>query len=149
MILLSLNATLLSLNIRLGAATDLRGILNMSDTGDKPTDEDVNESSTAFIQTLEQSGFFDQIRSLEDNLQNIAGDLGAIGKAATQRIEETESLAAHIIAIEAVLKVMLRTHEVDVEKVHEEVTKMTVGSSGSPEGSQTVHQLVGEIFTKN
>ncbi len=125
----------------------------MSDTGDKPTDEETatspSESSAAFIQTLEQSGFFDQIRNLENNLQNIAGDLGSIGEAATQRIEETESLAAHIIAIEAVLKVMLRTHEVDVEKVHEEVTKMTAGSSGNPEGSQTVHQLIGEIFTKN
>ena len=121
----------------------------MSDTGDKPTDEETNESSAAFIKTLEQSGFFDQIRNLESNLQNIAGDLGSIGEAATQRIEETESLAAHIIAIEAVLKVMLRTHEVDVEKVHEEVTKMTADSSGNTEGSQTVHQLIGEIFTKN
>ena len=121
----------------------------MSDTGDKPADENTNESSAAFIQTLEQSGFFDQIRNLEDNLQKIAGDIGAIGKAASQRIEETESLAVHIIAIEAVLKVMLRTHDVDVEKVHGEVTKMTTGSSGNPEGSPAVHQLIGEIFTKN
>ena len=121
----------------------------MSDNGGKPIDNATNESSAAFIQTLEQSGFFDQIRNLESNLQNIAGDLGAIGEAATKRIEETESLAAHIIAIEAVLKVMLRTHNVDIEKVHDEVTKMTVGSSGNREGSPTVHQLIGEIFTKN
>ncbi|MGY9003719.1 MAG: hypothetical protein ACKVIF_11095 [Rhodospirillales bacterium] len=121
----------------------------MSETGDKPTDDSTAVATSVFIQTLETSGFFDQIRNLESNLQNIAGDLGAIGDAASKRIKETESLAAHIIAIEAVLKVVLRTHEVDVEHVHAEVTKMTAESSDNPEGSPTVHQLVGEIFTKN
>ena len=121
----------------------------MSETGDKPIDNSTVVASSVFIQTLEQSGFFTQISNLESNLQNIAGDLVAIGDAASKRIDETESLAAHIIAIKAVLKVVLRTHQVDVEQVHAEVTQMTSESSGNPEGSSTVHQLVGEIFTKN
>ena len=121
----------------------------MSESSDNPKDNTTDVTSSVFIQTLEQSGFFDQIKNLEGSLQKIAGDLRDIGDAASKRIDETESLAAHIIAIEAVLKVMLRTHEVDVEQVHTEVTKMTSGSSENPEGSPTVHQLVGEIFTKN
>jgi regulator of replication initiation timing len=121
----------------------------MSETGDKPIDNSTAVASSVLIQTLEQSGFFSQISNLESNLQNIAGDLSAIGDATSKRIEETESLAAHIIAIEAVLKVVLRAHEVDVEQVHAEVTKMTSEASGNSEGSSTVHQLVGKIFPKN
>ncbi len=98
-----------------------------------------------FIKTLEQSGFFRQIGDLEGNLSRIASDLSSIGERATERVEEVETLAAHVVAIEAVISVLLRTHPVDIADVQTEVTRRTEALSDSPGGSPTVQAVAADL----
>lgn len=103
-------------------------------------------SADAFVKTLEQSNFFRQMGDLKDNLARVAGDLASIGERATERSEEVEGLAAHVMAIEAVLAVVLRDHPVDGEAVRAEVARRSEVLSGCPEGSPTVQAVARDII---
>ena len=104
--------------------------------------------SRAFIEQLEASGFFTQIKNLETNLKTIAGDLAGLGKTATQRLEETESLAAHVLAVEAILSVMLKSYPVDADLVRAAVTDKTTDLTGNSEGSPAVQQIVDDLLER-
>ena len=94
-----------------------------------------DNASTVFIEHLEATGFFEQIKNLETNLKTIAGDLASLGQTATQRLEETESLAAHVLAVEAILSVMLKSDPVDADLVRAAVTDKTTDLTGNSENS--------------
>ena len=70
---------------------------------------DPGDGNQVFIDLLESSGFFKQIHSLEDNLKIIAEELKTFGESAAQRMDETENLSAHVLAMEAILAVMLKS----------------------------------------
>ncbi|MCH7486736.1 MAG: hypothetical protein IIC04_07080, partial [Proteobacteria bacterium] len=102
------------------------GIHGMSDEqGQNP-----DSASETFIEQLEAAGFFKQIKNLETNLKTIAEDLVSLGQKATQRLEETESLAAHVLAVESILAVMLNSNPLDADQVRAAVTEKTAGLSG-------------------
>jgi hypothetical protein len=108
---------------------------------------DLGKASKMFIEHLEGTGFFSQIKDLEANLQTIAGDLKNLGTTATQRLEETESLAAHILAIESILTVMLKASPVDGDTVRAAVKDKTAALSGEAEGSSTVHSIAADLLS--
>lgn len=99
----------------------------------------------AFVKTLEQSSFFRQMGELKENLARVSSDLATIGDRATERSEEVETLAAHVMAIEAVLSVMLKDHPVDADAVRAEVVRRSEVLSGCPEGSPTVQAVARDI----
>lgn len=104
--------------------------------------------SEAFLAELEKMGFFQQIQGLETNLSKLAEDLRALGKTATQRLEETDSLAAHVLAVEAILTVLIKSVPVDAEAVKAVIKEKTAEISGNPEGSPTVHAVAAEFLAK-
>ncbi len=110
------------------------------------TDGATPDSSRAFLEHLEGSGFFEQIGDLEKNLQSIASELKNFGETAARRMEETENLAAHVLAIESVLGVMLRTYPVEAEALKAEVVERTAAISGKPDGSPAVHAIAQDIL---
>lgn len=69
----------------------------------------------AMIGRLEAAGFFRQIGELEQALKQIAGDLRRLGDATVPGRGDTESLNAHIVALEAAVAVLMRTLPADVE----------------------------------
>ncbi len=107
-----------------------------------------DNASTAFIEHLEATGFFEQIKKLETNLKTIAADLASLGQTATQRLEETESLAAHVLAVESILAVMLKSNPVAADRVRAAVTDKTAELSGNSEGSPAVQQIVDDILER-
>ena len=107
-----------------------------------------DNASTTFIEQLEASGFFKQIKDLETNLKTIAGDLASLGKTATQRLEETESLAAHVLAVESILSVMLKSNPVDADLARAAVIDKTTDLTGNSEGSPAVQQIVDDILER-
>ena len=123
----------------------ITGIHGMSDEQGKNPDN----ASTAFIEHLEATGFFEQIKNLETNLKTIAGDLASLGQTATQRLEETESLAAHVLAVESILAVMLKANPVTEDQVRAAVTETTADLSGNSEGSPAVQQIVDDILKRS
>ena len=106
------------------------------------------DASQAFLQHLDKSGFFEQIGDLEGNLKTIAGDLKVLGEATVQRLHETESLVAHVLAVEAVLQVVLRSHPVDPAAVKALVKERTAGVGDNADGSLAVLSVVDEILAR-
>lgn len=105
-----------------------------------------DDASEAILEQLDQSGFFQQIGELETNLKAIAGDLQALGETATQRLDETESLAAHILAVEAILSVMVKTYPVDAAAVKALIDKSTADLTGSDDQASPVQGVADSIL---
>jgi len=115
------------------------------------SDQDANGTADAhqqFLELLEQSGFFQQIRSLESNLKTVAGELQSFGGNVAQRMEETENLAAHVLAIESILAVMLKAYPILADDLKTEVKDRTAALSGNADGSPTVQALAADILAK-
>ncbi|MEK9673382.1 MAG: hypothetical protein VW268_12925 [Rhodospirillaceae bacterium] len=106
------------------------------------------EASQAFVKHLEDSGFFNQIRDLEYNLTKIAEELQNFGKVAQARMEESENLAAHILATEAILAAVLKSANVSADDVAAEVKERTAAISGVEEGSPAVHAIAQDILNR-
>lgn len=99
-----------------------------------------------FLKELEGSGFLDQVGTLQSVLSKLSEDISTIGDHATQRLDEVESIAAHVVAIEAVLAVMLKSHSIDPEELRSEVTARTRAFSDDPNGSPTVQAVAADII---
>lgn len=99
-----------------------------------------------FLQKLQATGFFEQVGTLQDSLRTLSEDIAAIGDKASQRLEEMESLAAHVMAMEAVMQVMLETHPVDPQAVKAKVAERTRAFSDDPDGSPTVQAVAADII---
>ncbi len=108
----------------------------------------LTEASQAFYEHLEQAGFFKQIELLEENMKTVADSLGGLSKTATQRMEETESLAAHVIAIEAILTTLLRQCPVDATEVKEVIKETTGDMTDDGDGSPSVQQIATDILKR-
>lgn len=106
------------------------------------------ETSKEFLELLDKTGFFAQIANLEGNLKTIADDLKVLGDSTLNRVQEVETLVVHVLAIEAVLTEMLRTHPLDVAAVKEEVRRKTAESSGQPDGNPAVNAIVDDLFER-
>ena len=107
---------------------------------------ETGDASRAFLEHLERQGFFQQIRDLESNLKKIAEELASFAKAASTRLEETESLAAHLLALQAIVVVLLRRVPVSDEEVRSEVKTRTAAITGNAEGSATVQSVAAEFL---
>ena len=109
-------------------------------------EEKAPDAETLLTQLM-QSGFFEQFGELEKNLRSVAADLKTLGEATTKRQHETESLAVHVLAIEAVLAAVLQKLEVDTGHVRELAQAFT-SEGGSTEGNPAVLSVVEEILTR-
>jgi regulator of replication initiation timing len=107
---------------------------------------ETGDASRAFLEHLERQGFFQQIQDLESNLKIIANELSSFAKAASTRLEETESLAAHLLALQAIVTVLLRQVPVSDEEVKNEVKARTAVLTGNPEGSSTVQTVAADFL---
>jgi acyl-CoA synthetase (NDP forming) len=82
---------------------------------------------------------------LEGNLQSIAGALKGLSDTTVDRVRETENLVAHVLAIEALLTVMLKSSPVDAETVRA-LIKETSTASDNGEGNPKVLAIAEGIL---
>lgn len=106
----------------------------------------MGEQGGTFLKELEDTGFFDQVGTLQSALSKLSTDISTIGAQATQRLDEVESIAAHVMAIEAVLAVLLKSHPVNAEDLKAEVIERTRTFSDNPDGSPTVQAVALDII---
>ncbi|OHC75694.1 MAG: hypothetical protein A3G18_03285 [Rhodospirillales bacterium RIFCSPLOWO2_12_FULL_58_28] len=104
-----------------------------------------DNASSEFLEQLEESGFFRQIKDLEGNLRRISMDIKSLGETATQRLEETESLAAHILAIEAILAVMIKNNPLDEKELKAAIEDKTAALSKEAAGNSAVRVIAENI----
>lgn len=106
----------------------------------------MSDERTELLGRLEDSGFFEQVGTLQESLGQLSEDIATIGDRATQRLDEMESMAAHIMAIESVLAVMLKTHPVSADDVKAMVAARTGALTGDDEGSPAVQAVAQDII---
>lgn len=96
----------------------------------------------AFLGELEAQGFLRQIQEIEGSLKGIAEQLANFSRSATERAQETESFAAHILALQAIVAVLARHANVPPESVAaeigDEIKARTAKLAGNPDGSPEV-----------
>ena len=117
-------------------------------TDEKPEAE-AERGQQAFLDLLEDSGFFQQINSLEENLKVIGDEMKAFGDKTAIRMEETENMAADVLAIESILAVMLKAYPISADELDGEIKDRTAAFSGKPDGSPTVRALAQDILKKS
>ena len=98
---------------------------------------------------LESAGVFSQLGGLESKLTKIVTDLETLGKVASARLQETEDLAAHMLAVEAILEVMMRAAPPDATAVQQAIRERTAELSGNPEGSPSVLAAAAELIGRS
>lgn len=101
--------------------------------------------SADFLKHLEEAGFFKQIAVLEANLKTIADDLKTLGQATIERTSETETLVAHVLAIEAILKAMIQASPIDFEAVRDVIGQTTAAATGGTDGNPKVAAIAETI----
>jgi archaellum component FlaC len=106
----------------------------------------MSEQGGSLFKELEDTGFLDQVGTLQSTLSKLSQDISTIGDHATQRLDEVESIAAHVMAIESVLAVILKSHPVDAEDLKAEVIERTRAFSDHPDGSPTVQAVAMDII---
>lgn len=77
------------------------------------------------IRELGLGTFVEQMGHLQDSLGKVAQGMEALGESALRQSQDTENLAAHILAIEAVLTVVLRQIPIDRNEVRREAERRT------------------------
>jgi len=116
---------------------------------DQHNEDKLANTALGLIEQLNSSGFFNQIRELDTNIKQIVGDLEVLGGLATQRVEETENLAAHLLAMEAILAVILRTYPVDPEAVQAAIREMTNRTSDDPAENDVAQSVIESLLAKS
>jgi hypothetical protein len=104
-----------------------------------------SDPSADFLKHLEEAGFFKQIAVLEANLKTIADDLKTLGQATIERTSETETLVAHVLAIEAILKAMIQAAPIDFEAVRDVIGQTTAAATGGTDGNPKVAAIAETI----
>ncbi len=90
--------------------------------------------------------FFDQIKEIDGNIKKLRDELKNIGEAANAHFDQLDDLAAHIIAVEAILCVALKSVDVDGAAVKEWIKTNTSDSSDNEVGSEKVHMVAEQLL---
>ncbi|MDA0998806.1 MAG: hypothetical protein O2944_11440 [Proteobacteria bacterium] len=89
-----------------------------------------------------------QIGALQNALGAVANGMSALGEAAVRQRQDNENMAAHVLAMEAVLTVMLRQFPVDRADIRAEVAARTKNFSDAGDGSDLVQRLADDILRR-
>jgi hypothetical protein len=92
--------------------------------------------------------FFDQIKDIDGSIKALREQLVGIGGAVDQQLDQLDDIAAHIIALEAVLIQVLKQTNVDVDAAKEWVRANTESSVGKPGGSTKARTIVEQLTAR-
>ena len=90
--------------------------------------------------------FFDQIKEIDGNLKDLREHLKIIGKGVDVHFDQLDDIAAHIIALEAIVSQLMKKVDVDVDAAKEWVRVATKKSVGSDDGSIKAQVVLEDYF---
>ena len=90
--------------------------------------------------------FFDQINEIDGNLKDLRGHLKNIGSAVDVHIDHLDDIAAHVIALEAIVTQILEKVDIDPDGAREWIKKNTSASSENEEGSQKAIAVLTDLL---
>ncbi len=90
--------------------------------------------------------FFDEIKEVEKNVLDLKSDLTAIKNGVEGSFDQLDDIAAHIIAIEAILVEVIKKTPVDAEAVKAWIVEATQASTGDEGGSTKTQIIVDNLL---
>ena len=90
--------------------------------------------------------FFDQIKEIDGNLKDLRNHLKTIGLGVDVHIDQLDDIAAHIIALEAILIQVIKKVDIDAEAAKEWIRDNTVESTGKEEGSVKAQVVLKDLL---
>ena len=98
--------------------------------------------------------FFDEIKEVEKNVSDLKTDLVAIREGVDGSFDQLDDIAAHIIALEAILVEVIKKTPIDADAVKAWIVEATGESTGG-DGGKTKSEIIvdsllkGETLPKN
>lgn len=90
--------------------------------------------------------FFDQIKDIDGSIKQLKTDMVGIGKSAEAHYDHLDDIAAHIIALEAIVVALIRSNGIDADDVRNWVKHTTAECSGNPDGSEKARVIMNELL---
>ncbi|MBT3914729.1 MAG: hypothetical protein HN731_20555 [Rhodospirillaceae bacterium] len=91
--------------------------------------------------------FFDQIKEVEQSIKQLQKDLIAIGEGVDGHYDQLDDIAAHVIALEAIMIEVMKKTEIDVDAVKAWIVAATEGSTGQKGGSTKAQIIVENLIS--
>ena len=107
------------------------------------------ELGKILVEQLKATGILDQNRQLLADLEVVSNRLEEYAKTAVSRLRETESIAAHVLAIEALLVVILRQMPISKADLISEVKKLQPKGNSNGQQTSLVESIASDIFEKS
>ena len=98
--------------------------------------------------------FFDEIKEVEKNVSDLKTDLVAIREGVDGSFDQLDDIAAHIIALEAILVEVIKKTPIDADAVKAWIVEATGETTGG-DGGETKAEIIvdsllkGETLPKN
>jgi hypothetical protein len=89
--------------------------------------------------------FFDQIKEIDTSIKILRDSMKSMGGAVDQQLDQLDDIAAHIIAMEALVLQILKQHPVDAEAAKAWVVQATETSTGKAGGSTKARAIVEQL----
>ena len=90
--------------------------------------------------------FFDEIKEVEKNVGDLKTELVAIREGVEGSFDQLDDIAAHIIAVEAILVQVLKKTEVDAGAVKAWIVEATEESTAEDGGSTKTQIIVDSLL---
>ena len=90
--------------------------------------------------------FFDQIKDIDGNIKDLRDHLKNIGGAVDEHFDQLDDIAAHIIALEALMVQLVRKLEVDTVAAKDWIRENTEASTGKAGGSEKAPMVIDQMM---
>ena len=95
---------------------------------------------------MEGGLFFDQIKDIEGNIKDLRDHLKNIGGAVDDHFDQLDDIAAHIIALEALMIQLVRKLDVDTDAAKDWIRANTEESTGQSGGSEKAPMVLDKML---
>ena len=106
------------------------------------------ESAALTIRDLGQNFFMEQMGHLQTSLDKVGQGMESLGSSVVRQGTDTENLAAHVLALESLMAVIIRQIPVDTAEVRREANRRANASCTSGERTNSVVADLAEDIIK-
>ena len=90
--------------------------------------------------------FFDQIKDIDGNIKDLRDHLKNIGVAVDDHFDQLGDIAAHIIALEALMVQLVRKLDLDTDAAKVWIRENTETSTGKDGGSEKAPMVIDQMM---
>ena len=90
--------------------------------------------------------FFDQIKDIDGNIKDLRDHLKNIGSAVDDHFDQLDDIAAHIIALEALMVQLVRKLDLDTDAAKVWIRENTETSTGKDGGSEKAPMVIDQMM---